>query len=112
MKSRRRALSSVLALSALAGLGSSALGAPSQLTGQGPRTQLMVDGKPVLMLGGELANSSASSHSHSPFSIDTLPVERLGNLASAYSVLNELTPALGRHGSLSSAAGHNSRSGA
>ncbi len=38
-----------------------ALGAPPSLRQQGYTTQLMVDGKPFLVLGGELANSSASS---------------------------------------------------
>jgi hypothetical protein len=34
---------------------------PPVLTGQGSGTQLIVDGKPFLILGGELANSSPSS---------------------------------------------------
>ena len=43
------------------GLRSTAAAAPPALLGRGAQAQLIVDGKPFLILGGELANSSASS---------------------------------------------------
>jgi beta-galactosidase GanA len=45
-------------------LGGRAEAAPPALRGQGQSTQLLVDGKPFLILGGELANSSPSSLAH------------------------------------------------
>jgi beta-galactosidase GanA len=65
--SRRRQRSRKLrALAGLLLLGASAFGARAQaappvLRGRGQGTQLLVDGRPFLILGGELANSSASS---------------------------------------------------
>lgn len=54
-----RKATSTLALSALAT--TTALAAPPELRRQGDATQLVVQGKPMLILGGELGNSSASS---------------------------------------------------
>ena len=47
--------------STLALVSSAAQAAPPQLVKQGTATQLHVQGKPVLLIAGELGNSSASS---------------------------------------------------
>ncbi|MBB4616985.1 DUF5597 domain-containing protein [Sphingomonas abaci] len=54
-----RKVTTTLALIALATTG--ALAAPPELRRQGDATQLVVQGRPMLILGGELGNSSASS---------------------------------------------------
>lgn len=51
----------VAALLALLAFGSAALAQPPALVNRGEATQLLVDGRPYLMLGGELSNSAASS---------------------------------------------------
>jgi beta-galactosidase GanA len=58
---RSKSAGSVLTTLLAIGLFQSALAAPPMLREQGSATQLIVDGKPFLILGGELANSSASS---------------------------------------------------
>lgn len=54
-------LSGALALSLAAPAAATDLGSPPHLRRQGTTEQLVVDGRPFLILGGELANSSASS---------------------------------------------------
>lgn len=67
MKTRagRRATALALAFPIVAGCVIAATGAQQsgipQLRKQGTATQLVVDGKPFLILGGELGNSSSSS---------------------------------------------------
>lgn len=64
-RARRQAGALALAFSIVAGCVVSACGAQQsgipQLRKQGTATQLVVDGKPFLILGGELGNSSSSS---------------------------------------------------
>jgi beta-galactosidase GanA len=55
-----RALAGLL-LFGFAAFSGGAQAVPPALRGQGQGTQLLVDGRPFLMLGGELANSSSSS---------------------------------------------------
>lgn len=56
----RRSVARLLALATLF-FASAALAGPPALVKRGEATQMVVDGRPMLMLGGELSNSAASS---------------------------------------------------